>query len=84
MKKSVQFYLVKVNRISGWLLFVLVPLLLITGYGITGEYGWASALGTAEAHAALHKIIIPYTILIFIIHSCINIYFFTKRWLKKR
>ena len=84
MKRSFNYYLIKINRISGWCLLVLVALLFITGYGITGDYEWAVALGSAEAHSIIHKFFIPYTIGIFIIHTVINVHFSLKRWRKKK
>jgi hypothetical protein len=84
MKRSFKWYLVKINRISGWCLLFLIPILFITGYGITGDYAWAVALGSAEAHSIIHKFFIPYAIGIFIVHSIINVYFSIKRWRKTK
>jgi hypothetical protein len=83
MKKSVNYYLVKINRISGWCLLFLVPILFITGYGITGDYQWTSVIATAEVHSIIHKFIIPWALGIFILHSTINVYFSFKRWFRK-
>lgn len=79
MNRTLNHYLIKINRWTGWCLIVLVPLLFITGYGITGDYDWAVFLASAELHAAIHQFLIPYAIAAFIIHGAINIHFALKR-----
>ena len=83
MKRRVGYYLVKLNRISGWLLFVVMPILFITGYGITGRYGWASALASAELHSRIHSFFIPWALWLYVLHAGLNVYFFAKRHWKK-
>ena len=79
MGKRVQSYLVRMNRLSGWALLVLFPLLLLTGYGIAGRFRWLSKIATAELHSKIHKFLIPIATVCFAIHSIINIYFFLRR-----
>ena len=83
MKKSLSFYLVKLNRFTGWCLLATLPILYVTGYGITGRYGWISALASAELHSGIHEFFIPCTLCFFAVHSCINVYFAAKRWRRR-
>jgi hypothetical protein len=82
MKKNSRYYLVKLNRITGWCLFFLVPILFLTGYGISGTYDWTSVIASAEVHSKIHKFCIPMTIVFFSLHAAVNFYFALKRWRK--
>ncbi len=88
MKNKLNYYIVKLNRLSGWVLFIIIPLLLVTGFGITGKYKWMSVIATAEVHSKLHKFFVKPFVILFIIHSIINIYLSIKRiknkWKKKK
>ncbi|HPQ43576.1 MAG TPA: hypothetical protein PKZ42_05045 [Syntrophales bacterium] len=75
-------YLVKANRLTGWLLLFVIPVLLLTGYGITGRYGWISRMATAEEYLHLHNFLIYVLIAFFVLHGAINIYFAIRRWKK--
>ncbi|MBF0429912.1 MAG: hypothetical protein HQK83_01430 [Fibrobacteria bacterium] len=83
MKKYRKYYLRKLNRISGWCLMVFIPILFITGYGISGDYQWTAIIATADLHSHIHMFFMPFTIGTFIIHALVNIYFTLKRWHKK-
>ena len=79
MRRRAPHLLVRLNRFSGWGLFILFPILLITGYGITGKYRWTMVVATAELHSRIHKFVIPISILFFVVHSAINIHFSLRR-----
>ena len=76
-------YLIKVNRLTGWLLLFVIPVLLFTGYGITGRYELISRMATAEDYLHIHNLFIYILIAVFAIHAVINIYFAIRRWRKK-
>ncbi len=76
-------YLIKVNRLTGWLLLFIIPVLLFTGYGITGEYEFISRLATAENYLYIHNIFVYVLIVVFAVHAAINIYFVIRRWRKR-
>ena len=76
-------YLIKANRLTGWLLFIVIPVLLVTGYGITGMYACISRLATAEEYLYMHNLFIYILIVLFALHAAINIYFAIRRWKKR-
>lgn len=78
--KKVNYYLVKVNRLCGWMLLVLMPIVIITGYGIAGDYRWTSAIASAELHAAIHKFFMTPMIVVLTIHASLSVYFAIRRW----
>ncbi len=79
LDKSLKYYLIKINRISGWILFFLVIIFIITGFAITGRYGFSKLIDPNLARK-IHWVFTWPVIIMFIIHSCINIYFAFKRW----
>jgi succinate dehydrogenase/fumarate reductase cytochrome b subunit len=69
----------KTARISGWLLFGLVLLYILTGFSLTGEFG-LSRLISLQTALAVHKIFEWPLIAVFVVHSAITIYFAFRRW----
>ena len=76
-------YLIKANRLTGWLLLFVIPVLLLTGYGITGRYACISRMATAEEYLYIHNLLIYILIALFALHAAINIYFAIRRWKKR-
>ena len=76
-------YLIRANRLTGWLLLLVIPALLFTGYGITGRYEFISRMATAEDYLYIHNLFIYVLIVFFAIHAAINIYFAIRGWRKK-
>ena len=83
--KTVNFYLVKTARVSGWLLFALVLLYIVTGFALCGEYGVENWIDVRTA-LQIHKIFEWPLVVIFSVHSLVTIYFAMRRWgwIKKR
>ena len=53
--KRVNYWLMKVARVSGWLLFVLMILYILTAFSLTGEWKLAhSALSSSLNLGLLH------------------------------
>jgi hypothetical protein len=53
--RSWNYYLVKTARVSGWLLFLLVLLYIVTGFALCGEFGFDRMIGEQPA-LSIHKI----------------------------
>ncbi len=83
--RSVNYYLIKIARVSGWLLFLLVLLYILTGFSLCGEYGF-NKLVNYQAALRIHRIFEWPLIVIFLVHSLVTIYFALRRWgwIKKR
>jgi succinate dehydrogenase/fumarate reductase cytochrome b subunit len=77
--RSPTYYLVKLARISGWLLFLLVLLYILTGFSLCGEYGFEK-LVSARSALKIHKLFEWPLLAVFGVHSCITIYFAMRRW----
>jgi hypothetical protein len=78
-KRWFDYYLVKVNRLAGWLLFFVIPALLFTGYGITGRYRFFSQIATAQRYFYIHNLFVYILIVVFSVHAAISIYFAIRR-----
>jgi succinate dehydrogenase/fumarate reductase cytochrome b subunit len=84
-KKSVNFYLIKTVRISGWILFFIMLLFVSTGFALCGKFGFARVISTQKA-LTIHKVFDVPLIFFFLVHSLVGIYFALRRWgwIKKR
>jgi cytochrome b subunit of formate dehydrogenase len=84
-KKSVNFYLVKTVRFSGWILFFVMLLFISTGFALCGKLGFGKVIGTQKA-LTIHKIFDFPLIFLFLVHSLSAIYMAFRRWgwIKKR
>ena len=71
--------LLKTARASGWVLMGLVALFLVTGYALSGKYGFDRIVGEQTA-LAVHKIFDWPLILFFVAHTATSIYFAMRRW----
>ncbi len=78
-KKPVNFYLVKVVRISGWILFFIMILFTTTGFALCGKFGFGKVISTQKA-LTIHRIFDLPLIFFFLVHSLIAIYFAFRRW----
>jgi succinate dehydrogenase/fumarate reductase cytochrome b subunit len=83
----VNYYLMKVLRISGWLLLFLVLAYLVTSFAYCGRFGF-SRLIEPEVARVIHTLDLLFWPLVaaFPTHSLIAIYFALRRWgwIKKR
>lgn len=78
-KRTVNYYLVKIVRISGWILFVIMLLFITTGFALCGKYGFSRIIST-QAALRIHKIFDMPLIVSFLTHSLVAIYFALRRW----
>ena len=53
-RRNVNFYLLKLVRISGWVLFLLMLVYIATGYALCGEFGFARLIDPQTA-LRVHK-----------------------------
>ena len=83
--KNVNYYLIKIARTSGWLLFFLVLLYIVTGFVLCRRYG-LNTLMDEQTAIILHKIFEWPLVVVFLVHSSVTIYFAFRRWgwIKKR
>jgi len=78
-KKSLNFYLVKTVRFSGWVLFFVVMLYLTTGYAQCGKLGFGKLM-SAQTAKVIHKSFDLPLVVLFLVHSLIGIYQALRRW----
>jgi thiosulfate reductase cytochrome b subunit len=78
-RRPLQWYLHKANRISGYVLFAIIPLFIISGLAMTGEYGLHKLL-SADSGWKMHYVMRWPVVGFFVIHSAISWYFSFQRW----
>ena len=67
--------LIKINRISGWLMLIFVVIFLISGYALTKHIIMPISLARY-----LHTTLDLYMMPVFLAHVLINTKFMFKRW----
>lgn len=79
------YYLMKAVRISGWLLFGLVLVYILTGFSLCGTLGFTRVIDLQTA-LQIHKLLDWPLVAVFFVHSAGTIYFALRRWgwLRKR
>ena len=77
--RSVNYYLIKLVRLSGWFLFILMILYIITGYALCGEMG-VERLIEPEQALKVHQLFDVPLVVLFLAHSLTSIYFAMRRW----
>lgn len=77
--RSWNYYLVKTARVSGWLLFLLVLLYMVTGFALCGEFGFDQLIDEQLA-LSIHQIFEWPLVAAFVTHSVVTIYFAFRRW----
>jgi len=77
--KNINFYLIKTVRISGWLLLLLVPLYIATGFAIRGDLGFSKLLDPEKA-TIIHQDFRWPLVTVFLVHSSTAVYFAMRRW----
>ena len=84
-KRNTTYYLIKIARISGWLLFFLMLVFIVTGFAALREFGLDRLIGYREA-VSFHRFFEWPLVIVFVTHSSITIYFALRRWgwIKKR
>jgi len=85
-KRNPTYYLIKIARVSGWLLFLLMLLFIVTGFALRSEFGFQRLITSPQTAYAIHRFFEWPLIAVFFVHSSITIYFALRRWgwIKKR
>jgi uncharacterized membrane protein YoaT (DUF817 family) len=71
--------LLKVARLSGWVLLVLVSLFVATGYALSGQHGFDRWIGPQLA-LAIHRVFDVPLLVFFGAHAATVTYFALRRW----
>ena len=74
--------LIKISRVSAWLLLFLMILFIVTGYSITGKY-YMNKLIDPDLADDIHLLFDIPIIILFIVHAGIQIYFTFKGWKRR-
>ena len=77
--RTLNRYLIKLVRASGWFLFPLMVLYTITGYALCGKFGMAGWVQPEEA-LRLHQIFDVPLVTLFLLHSLPSMYLAVRRW----
>jgi hypothetical protein len=77
--KSTHYYLLKVARLSGWLLLPLVILYMVTGFVLCGQFGLTRWMAP-ETALDIHQIFEWPLVGLFVLHTAITSYFAMRRW----
>jgi len=78
-RRNIHYWLIKLVRLSGWLLLPLMVIYLVTGFSLCGQFGIDQWIDDAVA-LALHRLLEWPLVGIFLVHVVIAIYFALRRW----
>lgn len=78
MIKHLNSKLLRISRLSAWVLLPLIIIYIITGFSMTGRYGFNKLISIRPATLLHDKLCIP-LIIFFVLHTGISIYFAFKR-----
>ena len=78
-RRSVQWYLYKVLRISGYVFFFVAVLMIMSGLAMTGRYGF-DKLFSAETGWKIHSTLKWPVIGLVLVHGIVAWYLSFRRW----
>ncbi len=78
-RKTFHYYLLKLARLSGWLLLPLVIIYIGTGFALCGMFGFSRWIDLQTA-LSIHRIFDWPLIGLFLVHATITSYFAMRRW----
>jgi hypothetical protein len=73
------YYMVKVSRLSGYLLFFVMLLFVFTGFALCGKYGVDRLISPRDA-LAIHQLFDVPLVILFALHSAAVLYLSIRRW----
>jgi len=76
---SLNYYLIKLARLSGWLLMGMMTVYIVTGFSLCGKLGVSAAIDP-ESALVIHKLFDWPLVAVFVLHSAITVYFAMRRW----
>ena len=77
--KAVHYYLLRLARLSGWLLLPLVIIYIGTGFALCGKLGVGKLIDLQTA-LAIHQVFDWPLVGLFVLHATITSYFAMRRW----
>ena len=77
--KTNVYYLVKIGRLTGWLLLVFIAVYLVTGYAMCDRFG-AKRLISVETAQIIHRDFDLPLVYTFAVHVVVSAYLAFKRW----
>ena len=78
--RNPHYYLLKLARLSGWLLLPLMVIYIGTGFALCGMFGIQPLDGPAETALAIHQVFDWPLVVLFVLHATITTYFAMRRW----
>jgi hypothetical protein len=78
-KKSLNYWLLKTARLSGWLLLPLMILYIGTGFALCGKLGFGHLLDLQTA-LVIHRVFDWPLVAVFAVHASVTTYFALRRW----
>jgi succinate dehydrogenase/fumarate reductase cytochrome b subunit len=78
-QRTAHSVLLKIARLSGWLLLPLMVQYILTGFSLCGELGFQKVVSAPQA-LIIHQMFEWPLIVAFLLHSIITIYFAMRRW----
>ena len=79
MKQNFGHYVIKTLRITSGPLLLLMMLYLVTGFAMSGRYGFGKLMTTKQA-VAYHKALHVPLLVLFPVHTGCAIYLAFRRW----
>ena len=76
---TLNLVLLKVVRWTGWPLFPLVAVFLLTGYIMSGRFGLSGVLDEKQA-LAVHKLLHLPLMILLLVHTAPAVYLALQRW----
>jgi len=77
--RNINYYLLKLARLSGWLLLPLVVLYIVTGFVLCRKFGFHKLMSLSTARL-LHQIFDWPLLVVFAVHVSLTVYFSLRRW----
>jgi hypothetical protein len=77
--RTLHYYLLKLARLSGWLLLPLMIIYIGTGFALCGMLGFSRWMDLQTA-LVIHRIFDWPLVAAFVLHASITTYFAMRRW----
>ncbi len=78
-RKSVNWYVVKANRLSAWALLAVMGLYFVTGFALCGRFGVSEWFDPEQAYR-LHSDWTWPLLALFLVHTLLSVYLAFRRW----
>jgi cytochrome b subunit of formate dehydrogenase len=78
-RKTLNFYMIKTTRISGWFLLPLTLLCIVSGFAMNWTWGFQRLLDS-DMSLAIHQTFVWPLAGIFLVHAAASTYMAMRRW----